>query len=127
MDIAVKVMQQARDAEARYEECKAKFIEAVQDGCPTYAIDRCGSTVSTAQYSYELWHRFNSWAQREDESGDIREWLPKAVEEITDEVIHGTSNGSSTCPFSNAIERCKQQARVEVRRVLRQMQARVEA
>jgi len=127
MDIAVKVMQQARDAKARYEDGKAKFVAAIQDGCPTYAVERYASMVSEAQYFYELWHRLNSWAQREDESGDIREWLPKAVEEITDEVMHGTSNGSSTCQFSNAIERCKQKARVEVRRVLRQMQARVEA
>lgn len=127
MDIAVKVMKQAQQAEARYEECKAEFIAAIQDGCPTYAIERCGREVSRRQCSYELWHRLNSWAQREDESGDIGEWLPNAIEEITDEVMHGTSNGSSTCPFSNAIERCKQEARVEVRRVLRQMQARVEA
>jgi len=127
MDIAVKVMEQARDARARYEECKVTFIAGIQEGCPTYAIERYGNDVSRFQYWYELWHRLNSWAQREDESGDIGQWLPKAIEEITDEVMHGTSCGSSTCQFSNAIERSKQQARVEVRRVLRRMLAQVEA
>ena len=127
MDIAVEVMQQASDAQARYEECKATFIAGIQEGCPTYAIERYGDDVSCLQYRYELWHRLNSWAQREDQSGDIGQWLPKAIEEITDEVMHGTGSGSSTCQFSNAIERCKQQARVEVRRVLRRMQARVKA
>jgi hypothetical protein len=117
MDIAVKVLELTREAKDDYLHCKEEFISQATRGCPVHAI-KDGRRVAVAQETYKTWHRLNAWAQREDESGDIRQWLTDAIEQVTSDLMRGTRDGMSTCPLSNAVVIFEQQARSDVLEVL---------